>query len=120
MADNTTVTAGSGTTLATNETTINGTAAHVQRVSLGAAPSVAYAAVACTSSATSIKAANYSRKSITVKAIDGTVYIGDASVTSATGFRLDIGESLFLGSYLGAVYGITSSGTTNIRYIEES
>lgn len=120
MADNVAVSAGSGTTLGTDETTINGTAVHVQRVTLGAAPSLAVGNTACTTSATLIVAANYERKGILIKAIDGGVYLGGSGVTSSTGFYLASGETLSSTSFLGAVYGITASGTTNTRHWEES
>lgn len=121
MADNLAITPGSGATLATDETTINGTAAHVQRVSTGASVAVAYGNAACTTTATSILAANYERKGFVIKAIDGAVYIGDdSSVTTSTGFLLSSGESLSSSAFLGTVYGITASGTTNVRYWEES
>jgi hypothetical protein len=121
MADNIAVTAGSGTTLATDETTIGGTATQVQRVTLGAAPAVAYGNTACTTTATSILSSNVERKGFVIKAIDGTVYIGDdSSVTTSTGFRLDIGESFASSAALTAIFGITASGTVNVRYWEES
>jgi len=120
MADNVAVSAGSGTTLATDETTINGTAAQVQRVTLGAAPSLAVGNTACTASATLILAANYERKGVLVKAIDGAVYLGGSGVTSGTGFYLASGETFSSTAFLGAIYGITASGTTNTRHWEES
>lgn len=121
MADNLSITPGSGATLATDETTINATAAHVQRVTTGAAPAVAYGNAACTSAATLIAAANYERKGLIIRALDGTVYIGDdSSVTTSTGFPLYSGESFSSQAFLGTVYGITASGTVNVRYWEES
>ena len=121
MADNLAITPGSGATLATDETTINATAAHVQRVTTGAAPAVAYGNAACTTSATSILAANYERKGFVIQAIDGTVYIGDdSSVTTSSGFPLATGQSFSSSAFLGTVYGITASGTVNVRYWEES
>ena len=121
MADNLAITPGSGATLATDETTINGTAAHVQRVSTGAAVDVSHGNVACTTSATLIRAANYERKGFVVSAVDGTVYLGDSSaVTSSTGFPVAVGQSFSSSAFLGTVYGITASGTTNVRYWEEA
>lgn len=121
MADNLAITPGSGATLATDETSINGTAAHVQRVSTGAAPTAAYGNAACTTTATSILAADYERKGWVIKATDGTVYIGsDSSVTTSTGYKLDSGETLSSSAYLGAVYGITAAGTVNVRYWREA
>lgn len=112
--------AGSGTTLGTDETTINGTAVHVQRVSLGAAPSLSVGNTACTTGATSILAANYERKGFIIQATDGTVYLGGSGVLTTTGFPLAAGQSISSSAFLGAVYGITSSGTVNVRYWEES
>jgi hypothetical protein len=120
MADNLSITQGSGATLATDETTISGTAAHVQRVSTGAAPSLSTGNAACTTSATSILAANVERKGFAIKAIDGTVYLGGSGVASGTGFKLDTGETFTSVAFIGAVYGITASGTVNVRYWEES
>jgi hypothetical protein len=120
MADNLAITPGSGATLGTDETTISGTAVHVQRVSTGAAPSLSVGNAACTTAATSILAANVERKGFVVKAIDGTVFLGGSGVTTSTGFRLDIGESFASSAFIGAVHGITSSGTVNVRYWEES
>ena len=121
ISDNLAITPGSGATLATDETTINATAAHVQRVTTGAAPAVAYGNAACTTSATSILAANYERKGFVIQATDGTVYIGDdSSVTTSSGFPLATGQSFSSSAFLGTVYGITASGTVNVRYWEES
>lgn len=120
MADNITVSAGSGNTLATDETTISGTAAHVQRVTAGAAPTVSVSSVSPTTSATLILAANVERKSLTIKAIDGTVYLGGSGVTTGSGFPIEAGESFSSTTFLGAVYGRTASGTVNVRAWEES
>lgn len=120
ISDNLAVTPGSGATLATDETTINGTAVHVQRVSTGGAPSLSHGNTACTTTATSILAANYERKGLVIQATDGTVYLGGASVTTSTGFPLATGQSFSSSAFLGAVYGITASGTVNVRYWEES
>lgn len=121
MADNLAITPGSGATLATDETTINATAAHVQRVTTGAAPTVAYGNAACTTTATQILAANYERKGFVVQATDGTVYLGDdSSVTTSTGFPLATGQSFSSSAALGTIYGITASGTVNVRYWEEA
>lgn len=120
ISDNVAVSAGSGTTLGTDETTINGTAVHVQRVTTGAAPSLSVGNAACTSTATSILAANYERKGFVITAYDGTIFLGGSGVTAGTGFPLSIGQSVSSTAFLGAVYGITSAGTVNVRYWEES
>lgn len=122
MADNLGVNVGTDATLGTDETTIGGTAVHVQRVSTGAAPTLAAGTgntlVAAT--ATLIAAANVERKGIVIKALDGTVYLGGSGVTSGTGFPLYIGESFSSSAFIGAVYAITASGTVNVRSWEES
>ena len=120
MADNVAVSAGSGTALGTDETTINGTAVHVQRVTTGAAPSLSVGDTTCTTTATSILAANYERKGFTITAYDGTVFLGGSGVTSSTGFPLTVGQSISSTAFLGAVYGITASGSVHVRYWEES
>jgi hypothetical protein len=121
MSDNLGITPGSGATLGTDETTISGTAVHVQRVSTGAAPTLGVGNVACSSGSPSvILTANVERKGLVIKALDGTVYLGGSGVTSGTGFKLDTGETFSSVAFIGAVYGITASGTVNVRYWEES
>lgn len=121
MADNLAITPGSGATLATDETSINGTPVHVQRVTLGGAPTVAYGNTAITTTATLILAANYERKGFSIQPVDGTVYLGDdSSVTSSTGFPLTNGATFSSSAALGTIYAITASGTVNVRYWEEA
>ncbi len=76
--------------------------------------------VACDTSADQILAANLARKGFTIQATDGTVYIGGSGVTTSTGFPLAAGQSFSSDGFAGAVYGITASGTVNVRYWEES
>jgi hypothetical protein len=45
------------------------------------------------------------------------VYIGDVSVTSSTGFPLNPGQTVRLET-VSAVYGITSSTSQTVGYIE--
>jgi len=120
MADNVAVSAGSGTTLGTDETTINGTAVHVQRVTTGAAPSLSVGTAAITSTATQIFSANYERKGFAIQAVSGTVYLGGSGVTSSTGFPVATGQTFSSSTFLGALYAITASGAVEIRYWEES
>lgn len=89
-------------------------------MTLGAGPSLSVGNAACTTGATSILAANYERKGFVVQATDGTVYLGGSGVTTSTGFPLSTGQSLSSSAFLGTVYGITASGTVNVRYWEES
>lgn len=74
--------------------------------------------VNATTSATLIKASNSSRKGILLKNHSGsTVYIGLSGVTVATGRKIEIGRSIYLNNK-EAIYGITSSGTGDVRYLE--
>ena len=62
------------------------------------------------------------RYSITIRNLDAanTVYLGAASVTSATGFPLKPGESFTLDRNDAAIYGICGSGlTATVAYFEE-
>lgn len=68
--------------------------------------------------ATLIKAANTSRKSITIQAFGGPIYIGGAAVAVADGFYLAAGSSVKL-SNTAAVYGIAGANT-DVRYFEET
>ena len=45
------------------------------------------------------------------------VYIGDVSVTAATGFALNPGQTVAL-NVVSAVYGITSSTSQAVSFIE--
>lgn len=136
MADNVAVTPGSGATVAFDD--ISGIMYQRVKIGVGAdgsatdvssaaplpvytnvASSLSHNNVAVTSTATLIKASTASRKELFVKAIDGTVYVGSSSaVTTSTGYPLYTGEELPPSLYTGDVYGITASGTVNVRYWE--
>jgi hypothetical protein len=80
----------------------------------------AYGQVSCTSAGVLILAANASRKSLTLSNPTGSVivvYIGDVSVTASTGFPLNPGQTVRLET-VSAVYGITSSTSQTVGYIE--
>lgn len=122
MADNVAVTAGSGTTVATDERTIAATSVQVQRVAPHGAPNITPAQVTVTNSTTQIAAAKDTRHSILiVNRQTVAVYIDDASATTSA-FRLDPGDSITL--FTGAVInGITSaaysaSGDAKVHYLE--
>ncbi len=73
-----------------------------------------------TTTATLIKATTSTRRSITIKN-QGTVdmFIGTATVTTATGFLIKAGESITLSQNTAAIYGIVASGSTTAGYFEE-
>jgi CRISPR/Cas system CMR subunit Cmr4 (Cas7 group RAMP superfamily) len=123
MADNTTITAGAGTTIATDERTIASTAVHVQRVDEQGSQTTVAGQTTITNSSSAIAAARDTRKRI-VMVNRQTVSVYVTSETATTGkFRLDPGESLTLYT-TAAVNGITSaaytaSGDAKVHYIEE-
>lgn len=119
MADNVAITAGSGTTVATDERTINSASVHVQRVDEQGATAIASGQVAPTNSAATVVAARETRKRV-VLVNHGTVdvYVGPATVTSSNGLKIAPGAALTL--YTTAlIQGITASGTGAVHYVEE-
>ncbi len=119
MADNVAITAGSGTTIGTDERTINSVAVQVQRVNEQGSTALANGQVAPTTGAATLVAARDTRKRLILLNI-GTVpvYVGIATVTTANGLPIAVGASLTL--YTTAlIQSITASGTGNIAYIEE-
>lgn len=124
MADNVAVTAGSGTTMATDERTINSVAVQVQRVYDMGASAFSGSQVTVSNSDTSILAAADTRKrAIIVNRQTVAVYIGGTTATTSM-FRLDPGESVTVYT-TGVVRGITSaaysaSGDAKVHVIEET
>ena len=119
MADNVAITAGSGTTVATDERTINSASVHVQRVDEQGATAIASGQAAPTGTAGTLVAARDTRKRV-VLVNHGTVdvYVGPATVTTANGLKIAAGASLTL--YTTAlIQGITSTGTGAVHYVEE-
>ncbi len=71
-----------------------------------------------TASATLIKAANSSRKTFLGKNYTGgTVYLGGSAVTSASGYKLTVGQDMLLNNK-DDIYGIADSSTADFRYLE--
>jgi len=89
-------------------------------VNIGGLANLAYAQVSISTSATTIKAANTSRKAITIKNIGSVdVYLGNGSVTTANGYKLAPGEALSDIRTTAAIYGIVASGSGSVCYWEE-
>jgi hypothetical protein len=42
----------------------------------------------------------------------GAIFVGDANVTSSTGYKFDIGDKRILNLHTGPLYGVTATGTT--------
>lgn len=126
MADNVAVTAGSGTTIATDERTIASTSVHVQRVYDMGASTGSSGQTTVTNSSTTIKAADETRKRIVmVNRQTVAVFVDPSGGTATTSmFRLDPGDSLTL-YVTSAVTGITSaaytaSGDAKVHYAVET
>lgn len=102
------------------ETEDQGALIQRQVVKTGAAQNFGYGQITVASTATQIVAARTSRMDLTIANL-GTVdiFIGDASVTTSTGFLLPgvKGAALTLPTQ-AAVYGIVASSTQAISFIE--
>jgi len=111
MADNVEVTAGSGTSVATDERTIDSVAVQVQRIAPHGAPNITVGQVEVSNTSTAIVAADSTRQSVTiVNRQTVAVYLDDATATTGA-FRLDPGDGVTLST--GAVInGITASAYT--------
>lgn len=119
MADNVAITAGSGTTVGTDERTINSVAVQVQRVNEQGSTAIATGQDATDGTAGNIVAARDTRKRLVlVNAGTIDVYVGPATVTTANGVKIPPGASLTLYT-TAAVQGITASGTGAVHYLEE-
>jgi len=119
MADNVAITAGSGTTVGTDERTINSVAVQVQRVDEQGSTAIANGQVAPTGTAGTLVAARDTRKRVTFLNTGSiNVYIGVATVTTANGFVLAPGAAITLNTQ-ALVQAITASGTGAVSYVEE-
>lgn len=123
MADNVAITAGSGTTVGTDERTVSGTSVQVQRVDEQGATAIASGQVTVSNSAVDIVAARDTRKSVTiVNRQTVAIYVGPTSATTSH-FRLDPGDSHTFRA-TSAIQGIASAaytavGDAKVHYSEE-
>jgi hypothetical protein len=76
--------------------------------------------ITVTTTATLLVASDPHDQTVLVHAEQGAVYIGNAGVTSTTGFKLDNQDkvTLPLGAYQ-ALYGITASGSDTVYVYSE-
>lgn len=77
--------------------------------------------VAVGTGATVIKAANTSRKYLSIKNIGANpVFIGGSGVTTATGYSLGVGVTLTMQESVttAAVYGIVAAATETVSFLE--
>jgi hypothetical protein len=120
VADNVAITAGSGTTVATEERTINSVAVQVQRVDEIGSLLIAAGQVTPTTAAGTLVAARDTRKRLILfNKGSCDCFIGPATVTTSSGV-LPVGYSLVL--YTTAlVQAIIATGTMSgyVSYIEE-
>jgi hypothetical protein len=121
VADDVAISAGTGTVIATDERTINAVAKHVQRVDEQGSTAIATGQVVVTTTAATLVAARDTRKRLIIRNNSSTdCWIGPATVTTANGFRVEVGCSLTL--YTTAlVQAIIASGTMvgDVDYVEE-
>ena len=125
MADNVAITAGSGTTIATDERTIAATSVQIQRVYDMGASTGASGQVTVTNTSTTIRSADDTRKRIVIvnrQTVD--IFIDPSGGTATTSmFRLSPGESitLYVTSAVTAVTSAayTASGDAKAHYIVE-
>lgn len=125
MADNIDVSPGAGATVRTKDRA--GTETQVVIIdrsggateNLGETGSKTFTDPAPTNVASSVLAANTSRKSALIQNVGSvTVFLGASGVTTSTGLQLDPGASLEDNTSTDAWYGITASGTGDLRICE--
>lgn len=76
--------------------------------------------IVVSNSATLIKALNTSRQSIMIRNLGSVgVYIGASGVTTTIGILLNQYDTITLDKNTAAIYGITSSSTSTVSYLEE-
>lgn len=66
-------------------------------------------------------ATGHSRGSVIIyNPSDVTLYIGKSTVTTSTGFPIPAGASVVLDRTYAAIYGVITTGTATVSYIEEA
>jgi hypothetical protein len=66
---------------------------------------------------TLLVAADMQAEQVNFHSSSGTIYLGDANVTSSTGYRMDNGDKVVLQNHETAIYGITSTGTATMSVL---
>lgn len=106
------ITAGSGTTIATDERTIASTAVQLQRITADGGSAFTTGHVTITNTATTLIAAKETRKYATVVNYQTVpIYVGPATVTTSNGIRLDPGAAMDFHT-TALIQGITSASYT--------
>lgn len=85
----------------------------------GGSGSVAASAATVTTSATLIVGGRTSREAVQIQNLGAAdIYIGGSGVTASTGIKVASGASWDDQNLSGPLYGITSSGTADVRVLE--
>lgn len=93
MPDNVAITPGSGATIAASSRSVNGVLVEIQRISEMGSAKVYSSQANVTNSAGTLVAARDDRKNVVVENRQAqAIYVGPATVTTATGFRIDPGD----------------------------
>jgi hypothetical protein len=66
---------------------------------------------------TLLVAADMQAEQVNFHSSSGTIYLGDANVTSSTGYRMDNGDKVVLQNHETAIYGITSTGSATMSVL---
>jgi hypothetical protein len=91
-------------------------------VSQALVSTIVHGQVDITNAATIIIATNTARKSVMIRNLTATdVYIGDSTLTVATGIPIKQGDTypLIIDKTSVAIYGIVSAGTGTVAYLEQ-
>ena len=78
---------------------------------------ISSAQVTVTTAATLLVAADMQAEQVNFHSSSGTIYLGDANVTSSTGYRMDNGDKAVFANHENAIYGITSTGTATMSVL---
>ena len=79
--------------------------------------SISSAQVTVTTSPTLLVAADVFAEQVNFHSSSGTIYLGDANVTSSTGYRMDNGDKVVLQNHESVIYGITSTGSATMSVL---
>jgi predicted transcriptional regulator len=64
--------------------------------------------------ATLIVADNFQAEEVHLHTSGGLLYVGDATVTTSNGLRLDSGDKITFNTHNGPMYAVTNTGTTTV------
>jgi hypothetical protein len=78
---------------------------------------ISSAQVTVTTAATLLVPADMQAEQVNFHSSSGTIYLGDANVTSSTGYRMDNGDKVVLQNHETAIYGITSTGSATMSVL---